>query len=201
MVKAATTSKKSGAKTKKPVAAKKKAAAATKKISTTTGKAAGKKPSPAVKKGAVSKKPVKKNKEKSLLRYKCRVCGYVYSPLRGSRIMVFLPVPRLRIFLIPIFARSADFREKARLASGALMNGAQHAISVPCATISMMKNVGNLIVASNPGQNLRIFLKIMSVQSVQQTRKSFYGMEMFSSRVSHPCMNKKNFSFLFFWLC
>jgi rubredoxin len=84
MVKAAITSKKSGAKTKKPAAAKKKAAAATKKISTTSSKAAGKKPSPAVKKGAVSKKPVKKNKEKSLLRYKCRVCGYVYSPLRGE---------------------------------------------------------------------------------------------------------------------
>jgi rubredoxin len=84
MAKAATTLKKSGAKTKKPVAAIKKAAAATKKISTTPGKAAGKKTSPVAKKGAVSKKPVKKSKEKSLLRYKCRVCGYVYSPLRGE---------------------------------------------------------------------------------------------------------------------
>jgi rubredoxin len=83
MAKAATTSKKSGAKTKKPVAAIKKAAAATKKISTTSGKVAGKKSSPA-KKVAVSKKPVKKNKGKSILRYKCRVCGYIYSPLRGE---------------------------------------------------------------------------------------------------------------------
>jgi len=84
MAKAATTSKKGGAKTKKPVAAIKKAAAATKKISTTPGKAAGKKISPAAKKVAAAKKPVKKNKGKSLLRYRCRVCGYIYSPLRGE---------------------------------------------------------------------------------------------------------------------
>ena len=83
MAKTATMSKKSGAKTKKPVAAIKKAAAAIKKISTTSDKAAGKKPSPA-KKVALSKKPVKKNKGKSILRYKCRVCGYIYSPLRGE---------------------------------------------------------------------------------------------------------------------
>ena len=57
MVKAATTSKKSVA-TKKPVAAKKK---------------------PAVKKGATSKK-----ESTTLMRYKCRVCGYIYSPLRGE---------------------------------------------------------------------------------------------------------------------
>src|SRR5512136_3220298 len=57
MVKAATKSKKSVA-TKKPVAAKKK---------------------PAVKKGAASKKESTK-----IMRYKCRVCGYVYSPLRGE---------------------------------------------------------------------------------------------------------------------
>jgi rubredoxin len=57
MVKAATTSKKSVA-TKKPVAAKKK---------------------PAVKKGAASKK-----ESTTIMRYKCRVCGYVYSPLRGE---------------------------------------------------------------------------------------------------------------------
>jgi rubredoxin len=85
MVKAATTSKKSSVKkTKKPVAPIKKAAAATKKISTSSGKAAGKKTTLAVKKVAASKKPVKKNKGKSLLRYKCRICGYVYSPLRGE---------------------------------------------------------------------------------------------------------------------
>jgi rubredoxin len=57
MVKAATKSKKSVA-TKKPVAAKKK---------------------PAAKKGAASKK-----ESTRLMRYKCRVCGYVYSPLRGE---------------------------------------------------------------------------------------------------------------------
>jgi rubredoxin len=57
MAKAATTSKKSSA-TKKSVAAKKKAAA---------------------KKGAALKK-----EGATLMRYKCRICGYVYSPLRGE---------------------------------------------------------------------------------------------------------------------
>jgi rubredoxin len=66
MVKTATTSKKSIAKTiKKPVAAKKKTVT---KKSTTTGK-----------KGAASKKG-----SGTLMRYKCRICGYVYSPLRGE---------------------------------------------------------------------------------------------------------------------
>jgi rubredoxin len=60
MVKAATTSKKSSLKkVSKPVAAKKKTVV---KRSATTGK-----------KGAASK-----------MRYKCRICGYVYSPLRGE---------------------------------------------------------------------------------------------------------------------
>jgi rubredoxin len=57
MAKAATTSKKSSA-TKKPVAGKKKAAA---------------------KKGAALKK-----EGATLMRYKCTICGYVYSPLRGE---------------------------------------------------------------------------------------------------------------------
>ena len=84
MVKAAT-SKKSGAKkTKQPVAVIQKAAAATKKVSASSGKAAGKKTVLTAKKVASSNKPVKKNKDESLLRYKCRVCGYIYSPLRGE---------------------------------------------------------------------------------------------------------------------
>jgi len=58
MAKAATPSKKSSA-TKKPVAPKKKVAA---------------------KKSAAAPK----KKSVSLMRYKCRVCGYVYSPLRGE---------------------------------------------------------------------------------------------------------------------
>ncbi|MDD1699451.1 MAG: rubredoxin [Methanoregula sp.] len=66
MVKAATTSKKIGSKkTKNPVSAKKKTAV---KKSTTAGT-----------KSAASKK-----KGGSLMRYKCSVCGYVYSPLRGE---------------------------------------------------------------------------------------------------------------------
>jgi rubredoxin len=66
MAKAVATSKKSAVKTaKKPVAAIKKASA--------------KKPSTTVKKGAASKK------ESAIpMRYKCSICGYVYSPLRGE---------------------------------------------------------------------------------------------------------------------
>jgi rubredoxin len=66
MVKAATTSKKSSLKkTNKPVAAKKKTAV---KRSTTAGK-----------KSSTSKK-----ENSAQMRYKCRICGYVYSPLRGE---------------------------------------------------------------------------------------------------------------------
>ena len=65
MAKTTATSKKSGIKTtKKPAAVTKKAAV--KKMSTT------------VKKGAAKKGSF------SLKRYKCRLCGYVYSPLRGE---------------------------------------------------------------------------------------------------------------------
>jgi rubredoxin len=53
-----------GLKAKKPVAGKTKGVA--------------KKPAVAGKKGGGSKK------EGSLMRYKCRICGYVYSPLRGE---------------------------------------------------------------------------------------------------------------------
>ena len=106
----------------------------------------------------------------------------------GSPIMVFLQALPLRIVRIHIFARSADFREKARSVRGALTSGGRHAISVPCAITSMMKNAGNPTMALNRGQNLRTCLKIMFVLSVQQIQKSFYGMGMLSSRVFHPCM-------------
>jgi rubredoxin len=89
MAKAVPVTKKSSAKSiKKPVAAKAKAAPAT-----------GKKPVVAKKKAPVKtaakaqpKKTVKKSAAKattkkavaSPVRYKCRICGYVYSPLRGE---------------------------------------------------------------------------------------------------------------------
>jgi len=115
-----------------------------------------------------------------------------------NRIMAFLRVPPLRIFLIRTSARYVGFREKARLARGDLMSGGRHAISVPCVITSTMKNVVNPIMALNQGQNLRIFLKIMSVLSVRPIQKLFYGTGMFSSRGSHPLMiNKLNrFPFL-----
>jgi rubredoxin len=64
MARTAAKSKKSVAiKAKKPVVAKTKAAA---------------------KKPATGKKRTAAKKEGALMRYKCRVCGYVYSPLRGE---------------------------------------------------------------------------------------------------------------------
>ncbi|MGA2914019.1 MAG: rubredoxin [Methanoregula sp.] len=66
MVKAVTTSKKSAAKK-------------TKKPAVTITKPTIKKTSAAGKKGSASGK-----KGGTLMRYKCRLCGYVYSPLRGE---------------------------------------------------------------------------------------------------------------------
>ena len=116
----------------------------------------------------------------------------------GSRIMVFLQEPPLRIFLIHISARYADFREKARSARGGLMNGGRPAISAPCAIIFTMKNAGNPTMVLNRGQNLRTCPKIMSVLSVQPIQKLFYGTGTSSSRDSHPCtINKKQILFFF----
>jgi rubredoxin len=85
MAKAATISKK----TKKPVVKPKKAVKAPKKISTVKTKAVMRKSKPAEKKGAASakktvKKPVTKKGTGEVVRYKCRLCGYIYSPLRGE---------------------------------------------------------------------------------------------------------------------
>jgi rubredoxin len=57
---------------------KKKGAMKAKKPAAAKTKAAAKKPAIAGKKGAVSKK------EAATMRYKCRICGYIYSPLRGE---------------------------------------------------------------------------------------------------------------------
>jgi rubredoxin len=79
MVKTAATKKKNGViKTKKPAAAIKKATAAPKNISASPGKVAVKKSS------SSGKKPVTKKGAATVNRYKCRLCGYIYSPLRGE---------------------------------------------------------------------------------------------------------------------
>jgi rubredoxin len=100
MAKAVTTTKKSGAKTiKKPVAAKAKASHVAKKKSVVASKPAAKKAAAVVKKSSTKpaakaqpKKTVKKSAAKAgtkkaavnLTRYKCKLCGYIYSPLRGE---------------------------------------------------------------------------------------------------------------------
>ncbi len=86
--------------TKKPVAAKAKASPVAKKKTAAASKPATKKAVAVVKKKtptktaakALPKKTVKKSAAKSgtkktavnLTRYKCKLCGYIYSPLRGE---------------------------------------------------------------------------------------------------------------------
>jgi rubredoxin len=101
MAKAVTATKKSSAKTiKKPVAANAKASPVAKKKSAVPGKSAAKKAVPVVTKKTpvkaaakvLPKKAVKKGAVKAgtrktavnLSRYKCKLCGYIYSPLRGE---------------------------------------------------------------------------------------------------------------------
>jgi rubredoxin len=104
MAKAVTATKKSSAKVvKKPVAAKAAAAPVAKKKPVAAGKPAGKKAAAVTKtkkktpvktavKATRPKKTVKKTAVKSgtkktvanLSRYKCKLCGYVYSPHRGE---------------------------------------------------------------------------------------------------------------------
>jgi rubredoxin len=101
MAKAVTTTKKSSEKTiKKPVASKSKAKPVAKKKTAIASKSAVKKAVAVVKKKtstksaakALPKKTVKKSAAKAgtkktaenLTRYKCKLCGYVYSPLRGE---------------------------------------------------------------------------------------------------------------------
>jgi rubredoxin len=101
MAKAVTATKKSSAKTiKKPVAAKAKASPVAKKKSAVASKPAAKKAVAVVKKKTptksaaktLPKKMVKKTAAKAgtkktavnLARYKCKLCGYIYSPLIGE---------------------------------------------------------------------------------------------------------------------
>lgn len=88
MAKAVTATKKSSAKSiKKPVAAKAKASPVAKKKPAVAGKPAAKKAVAVVKKKTTKKtlpkKAVKKGVEK-VRRYKCRLCGYIYSTAMGE---------------------------------------------------------------------------------------------------------------------
>lgn len=102
MAKAVTAIKKSNAKVvKKPVAAKAAALPVAKKKPVAASKPAGKKAAVVAKKKSPVKTAVKVTKPKktvkkeggkagtkktgaNLSRYKCKLCGYVYSPLRGE---------------------------------------------------------------------------------------------------------------------
>jgi rubredoxin len=101
MAKSVTATKKSDVKkTKKPVVAKTKASPVIKKKEAVASKTTGKKSTIVTKKKAPVKTAVKiplkstdkkssakKGREKAAspsVRYKCRICGYIYSPLRGE---------------------------------------------------------------------------------------------------------------------
>ena len=89
MAKAVPKAKKSAAKkAPRATAAKKKTVTAPRKKTPAASRPAVKKAAPAkkttaVKKKAVSKAVTKKGKT-GVIRYKCRLCGYIYSPLRGE---------------------------------------------------------------------------------------------------------------------
>ncbi len=89
MAKAVTSSKKGGLKkATKPAAANKRPAAAVRK-SVSEKKAPAKKTT-AIKKGAKTSpkkaagRPASKKGSKDMTRYRCRLCGYIYSPFRGE---------------------------------------------------------------------------------------------------------------------
>lgn len=97
MAKAVTVSKKGvPKKTAKPAAAKKKPVATVRKKLATAGRASMKKGAVPAKKKTVAKsavtvtkkktakRPVSKKGLKDMARYRCKLCGYIYSPLRGE---------------------------------------------------------------------------------------------------------------------
>jgi rubredoxin len=96
MAKAVTAKKGNVKSTAKPVAVKTKAKARTLKRPVTAGRTAAKKAAPAkttvkktvakktIAKKVVTKKPGAKKAAKDMTRYRCKVCGYIYSPLRGE---------------------------------------------------------------------------------------------------------------------
>jgi rubredoxin len=75
-------------KTTKPSAAKRKNASKVGKDPTTALKTSAKKTPTAMKKGLAGKSAVKKPAVKKtlpeIIRFRCRLCGYIYSPLRGE---------------------------------------------------------------------------------------------------------------------
>ena len=78
----------SGKKSVKPAAVKKKPAVPVKKKTVTVGKPSAKKVATPVKKRLPAKKaagkPATKKSSKDMTRYRCKLCGYIYSPLRGE---------------------------------------------------------------------------------------------------------------------
>jgi len=82
------TKKGSVKKATKPAAAKKKSLFVAKKKPVPSGRVAGKKVAVSAKKKpamkTAAKKPAVKKASKDMTRYRCKLCGYIYSPLRGE---------------------------------------------------------------------------------------------------------------------
>jgi len=89
MAKAVNVSKKSGLKkAAKPAAAKKKPVTMARKKPVSAGRTTAKKTAASAKKTTAVKKttrkPAAKKASKDMTRYRCKLCGYIYSPLRGE---------------------------------------------------------------------------------------------------------------------
>jgi len=105
-----------------------------------------------LKKGKTPVKPAAKKvpkasvkKSATVARYRCKLCGYVYSPLRGEPHndtpagTGFDDLPE--DYVCPI----CGYEGRAGLGSGDSRNGTPPGISVPYAGMSTMKNAESLI--------------------------------------------------------
>ncbi len=82
MEKAVPGKKSAAKKVSKPAAARKKPVTASQKKTSIAKKTVAKKPAPAKKKSV--KKATPRRGKADMTRYRCRLCGYIYSPLRGE---------------------------------------------------------------------------------------------------------------------
>ena len=174
---------------------KKKGAMKAKKPAAAKTKAVAEKPAIAGKKGAVSKK------EAATMRYKCRICGYVYSPLRGephNGIPAGTPFEDLPdTYLCPV----CGFQGKGKVGTWGFDEWRPTRYICSMCDYIYDEKRGEPHRGIKREQNLRTFLKIMSVQSAQPIQRLFYGTGMSSSRASHPYMINKKKVFFFKKTC
>ncbi len=133
-----------------------------KKTGGTVTKSSGSKPAKTHVKGKTTVKtsPVnartKKSASQSPKRYKCRLCGYVYSPHRGKPQSGIPAGTEFEDLPDDNFCPLCGFQGKGKIGNGDLRSGIQLSISVPSVDMSTMKRGANRTGVSKPGQNTKI---------------------------------------------